>query len=234
MGLVLFSGDEATKPLGALSGGEASRLNFCRLSLEKPNVLVLDEPTNHLDLEAIEALVDGLEAFDGTLVFVSHDRWFVGQLADRIIEITPDGLSDYRGTYEEYVHSLRDDHLDADAVLERERRKTRGKRQEGKRQEGESPNTPGGGAVDGLALDPELPTNPYRLREQRDEIEARIAEIEARLESIEAAFADPDLYGGDRVDEVQSLGQERESLQAELEGLMTRWEAVERQLEAVE
>src|SRR6185436_7302152 len=80
LGMVLFSGDDVKKPVGSLSGGEAARLVFCKLSVTKPNVLILDEPTNHLDLEAIEALVEGLLGYDGTLVFVSHDRWFVSQL----------------------------------------------------------------------------------------------------------------------------------------------------------
>ena len=73
LGRVLFSGDEAKKKLAALSGGEASRLVFCRIAIQKPNVLLLDEPTNHLDLESIEALVSGLKEYDGTLIFVSHD-----------------------------------------------------------------------------------------------------------------------------------------------------------------
>jgi ATPase subunit of ABC transporter with duplicated ATPase domains len=94
---------------------------FSRLSVERPNVLVLDEPTNHLDLESIEALVEGIREYPGTVVFVSHDRWFVGQLATRVVEIKPDMIRDYLGTYEEYVHYCGDDHLDADAVLARTR-----------------------------------------------------------------------------------------------------------------
>src|SRR4029077_12221625 len=90
---------------------------FCKLSVTKPNVLILDEPTNHLDLEAIEALVEGLKSYDGTLIFVSHDRWFVSQLANRILEISPKGIQDFKGTYEEYLDRLGDDHLDAEAVL---------------------------------------------------------------------------------------------------------------------
>jgi ATPase subunit of ABC transporter with duplicated ATPase domains len=79
-------------------------------------VLVLDEPTNHLDLEGIEALAVGLAAYDGTLVFVSHDRWFVSRLANRIVEITPAGINDFLGGYEEYVERCGDDHLDANAA----------------------------------------------------------------------------------------------------------------------
>ena len=91
---VLFRGDDVYKQLRALSGGEAARLVMAKLSVARPNVLVLDEPTNHLDLEAIEALVEGLEAYDGTLIFVSHDRWFVQKLANRILEISPAGFKD--------------------------------------------------------------------------------------------------------------------------------------------
>ena len=81
MGRMLFSGDDGKKRLGALSGGEAARLVFCRLAIARPNVLVLDEPTNHLDLESIEALVEALKSYPGTLLIVSHDRWFISQLA---------------------------------------------------------------------------------------------------------------------------------------------------------
>ena len=125
LGLMLFSGDDGQKRLSALSGGEAARLVFSRLALEQPNVLVLDEPTNHLDLESIEALVAALQGYEGTLILVSHDRWFVGQLATRVIEISRDGIRDYRGTYEEYVHDCGDDHLDADTVVLKERKAKR-------------------------------------------------------------------------------------------------------------
>ena len=136
LGMVLFSGDDAEKRLENLSGGESSRLVLCSLMIRKPNVLVLDEPTNHLDLEGIEALVDGLAAYPGTLVFVSHDRWFVARLANRIVEITEAGIADYRGTYEEYVHSRGDDHLDVDQVV----LKARGERRRGR---GGPQNAPG-------------------------------------------------------------------------------------------
>ena len=125
LGRVLFSGDDVGKPIGALSGGEAARLIFARIIVERPNLLVLDEPTNHLDLEAIEALAEGLRAYDGTLVFVSHDRWFVSELATRIIELTPTGPRDFPGTFAEYLARSGDDHLDAEAVLQRAPRRRR-------------------------------------------------------------------------------------------------------------
>jgi len=128
LGAVLFSGDEVDKRLGALSGGEAARLIFARQTVEKPNVLVLDEPTNHLDLESIEALVTGLEAYDGSLIFVSHDRWLVGRLATRIIELTARGVEDFRGSYDEYLERCGDDHLDSQVALRNARASKPGKR----------------------------------------------------------------------------------------------------------
>ncbi|MEX0907252.1 MAG: ABC-F family ATP-binding cassette domain-containing protein [Gemmatimonadota bacterium] len=117
MALMLFSGDDPKKRLSSLSGGEAARLVFTKLAIERPNVLVLDEPTNHLDLESIEALVEGLKTFTGTLILVSHDRWFIGQLATRIVDIEPEGITDYNGTYQEYVDYRGMDRLDPERVL---------------------------------------------------------------------------------------------------------------------
>ena len=121
LGRVLFSGPDVTKRVALLSGGEAARLIFALLAVQKPNVLVLDEPTNHLDLEAIHALVEAVKAYTGTVVFVSHDRWFVSALATRVVEITPEGPRDFPGTYAEYLAKLGDDHLDGDAVALRAR-----------------------------------------------------------------------------------------------------------------
>jgi ATPase subunit of ABC transporter with duplicated ATPase domains len=125
LALVLFQKDEAAKKVGQLSGGEAARLIFARLNVEEPNVLVLDEPTNHLDLEGIEALAQGLRSYDGTTIFVSHDRWLVSELATRILEITPQGLTDFPGTYEDYLAACGDDHLDFDAVVRKARHERR-------------------------------------------------------------------------------------------------------------
>ncbi|MBF7141116.1 MULTISPECIES: ABC-F family ATPase [Pseudomonas] len=105
LGRMLFSSDEITKSVKVISGGEQGRMLFGKLILQKPNVLVMDEPTNHLDMESIEALNLALENYPGTLLFVSHDREFVSSLATRIIEITPTGIVDFSGTYDEYLRS---------------------------------------------------------------------------------------------------------------------------------
>jgi len=106
LGRLLFSGEETKKSVKVLSGGEKGRMIYGKLILTKPNVLLMDEPTNHMDMETIESLQIGLEHFAGTLIFVSHDREFVGGLATRIIEMRPDGkIVDFRGTYDEYLKS---------------------------------------------------------------------------------------------------------------------------------
>jgi ATPase subunit of ABC transporter with duplicated ATPase domains len=126
---VLFTKDEAAKKVKNLSGGEAARLIFARLAVTDPNVLVLDEPTNHLDLEGIEALATGLSSYDGTIIFVSHDRWMVSQLATRILEIRPDGIEDFAGSYDDYLSACGDDHLDVEAVIRKSRRERAAKKQ---------------------------------------------------------------------------------------------------------
>ncbi|MGD8743679.1 MAG: ABC-F family ATPase [Granulosicoccaceae bacterium] len=106
LGKLLFSRDEVDKSVKVISGGEQGRMLFGKLMLQSNNVLVMDEPTNHLDMESIESLNIALEQFPGTLVFVSHDREFVSSLATRIIEMKPDGIVDYMGSYDEYLGSL--------------------------------------------------------------------------------------------------------------------------------
>jgi len=103
LGRLLFSQDDIGKKVQVLSGGEQGRMIFGKLMLQRPNIMLLDEPTNHLDMESIEALNLALEHYEGTLLFVSHDREFVSSIATRIIELTPTGINDYHGTYEEYL-----------------------------------------------------------------------------------------------------------------------------------
>ena len=105
LGRLLFSQDEIKKSVKVISGGEQGRMLFGKLMLQKPNVMIMDEPTNHLDMESIESLNLALENYDGTLIFVSHDREFVSSLATRIIELTPNGIVDFNGSYDDYLRS---------------------------------------------------------------------------------------------------------------------------------
>jgi ATPase subunit of ABC transporter with duplicated ATPase domains len=218
LGRMLFSGEDVNKPVSALSGGEAARLVFCRIMVQKPNVLVLDEPTNHLDLEAIEALVESLRAFEGTVLFVSHDRAFVSALATRVLEVTPQGFRDFPGTYEEYLARCGDDHLDAEAVALKEKR-------------------------DKSAVAPaeQRPTVSWeeqkrrnnrkkQLPAQRDEVLAEIERAESRKATIAAQWCEPGFY--ERTDQarVSALEREEQLLVAQITELMEKWESIEAEL----
>ncbi|HEY9422754.1 MAG TPA: ATP-binding cassette domain-containing protein, partial [Thermoanaerobaculia bacterium] len=220
LGMVLFSGDDVKKHVGSLSGGEAARLVFCKLSVTRPNVLILDEPTNHLDLEAIEALVEGLKAYDGTLIFVSHDRWFVSQLADRIFEISPKGINDFKGTYEEYLERLGDDHLDADAVL-RMRREQKKK-------------AAAAAEVAKAEADPaEMRRRQQRqkeLRKRLDLVTAEVEKAESRVNAINEMFCDPTFFDRNSRDHVKKLEDEQKKLSGKVEELMGEWEKIETEL----
>ncbi|MEC5343569.1 ABC-F family ATPase [Brenneria populi] len=105
LGRLLFSQDDIKKKVKVLSGGEKGRMLFGKLMMQRPNILVMDEPTNHMDMESIESLNMALEMYEGTLLFVSHDREFVSSLATRIIEMTPNKTIDFSGNYEDYLRS---------------------------------------------------------------------------------------------------------------------------------
>ena len=239
MALMLFSGDDSKKRLSALSGGEAARLVFTRLSIARPNVLVLDEPTSHLDLESIEALVEGLKAFPGTLILVSHDRWFVSRLATRIVEIKPEEIRDYHGTYEEYVHFCGDDHLDADRVIlkaKTEKRKKKGR--------GTGMGTRMGTRTD-RAADTKVERGNGRkaapaggvskarknqLLRRQEALTASIEEAEARVAEIDEVFCDPTYYERASPEDVKILETERTSLQSDVAGLTSEWEKAEEEI----
>ena len=103
LGRLLFSQNDIDKPISVLSGGEQRRMLFGKIILQRANVIILDEPTNHLDMESIESLNHALNLFEGTSIFVSHDREFISSLATRIIEIKPDRIIDYDDNYNNYI-----------------------------------------------------------------------------------------------------------------------------------
>ncbi|WP_076418700.1 ABC-F family ATPase [Colwellia sp. UCD-KL20] len=105
LGRLLFSADDIKKSVKVLSGGEQGRMLFGKIMMQKPNILIMDEPTNHMDMESIESLNMAMEQFEGTIIFVSHDREFVSSIATRIVELKDSGYSDFAGTYNEYLAS---------------------------------------------------------------------------------------------------------------------------------
>jgi energy-coupling factor transporter ATP-binding protein EcfA2 len=217
LGRMLFSGEDVDKKTTTLSGGEAARLVFSRLIVRKPNVLVLDEPTNHLDLESIEALVAALRAYEGTIIFVSHDRWFVSQLANRVIELTPDGYSDYPGSYDDYLARAGEDHLDRDAVVLKAKRE----RSQGK-------DTPGDWGDQKRQR-----AHERKLMAHRDQVTTEIEQGEARVAAIEAMYCEDGFFEHTAPAQIEALAAEQEALRATLAALMGEWERIELEVESL-
>jgi ABC-type multidrug transport system ATPase subunit len=194
---------------------------FGRIIVEMPYVLVLDEPTNHLDLEAISALVEGLRAFPGTVLFVSHDRWFVSQLATRILELRETGPQDFPGTYEEYLARSGDDHLDAEAVALREKTEK--------------------AAVATSSATPSLSWEEQKRRKNRkaklptlrDQALAAIDAAETRRAAIRTQWGDPNFYLSTKNADIAELEREERELAGRIEQLTAEWEALELELECL-
>jgi ATPase subunit of ABC transporter with duplicated ATPase domains len=221
LGRVLFSGDDVEKPTGSLSGGEAARLIFGRLSIERPNVLLLDEPTNHLDFEAIDALSKSLESYEGTLLLVSHNRWFVSRLCTRIIEVSFEGLREFAGGYDEFMQHYGVDHLDREAVA-RADRESKAQARDVRRQEEEAgPNAPSWDEKKRLR------NRKKQLPKLRADVEDAIAAAEQRLKQIQNAYALPGFFEGKTQAELGELRLEEQSLARRTDELMKEWEAIE-------
>ena len=252
LGRMLLSGDEVEKKVTALSGGEAARLVFARLAASRPNVLVLDEPTNHLDLESIDALALALERYEGTLLFVSHDRWFVSRVATRIIELLPDGYRDFPGTFGEYLERDGSDHLDVQtawAAEKKQRAGATGAGQAGLPSAGVGASSSGSansgnansgsassGAGAGVDLDPKerrrLANRRKSLPKKRDEVLAQIEQLEESKRVIHARFADPEFYTKTSSSEQDELGRTAQDLETQIAAALSEWEAIETELAA--
>lgn len=219
LGRVLFSGEDVEKKVGTLSGGEAARLIFCKLAVEKPNFLVLDEPTNHLDIEAIQALIEALKAFEGTVLFVSHDRHFVSELATRILELTPEGPREFPGTYAEYLERCGDDHLDAETVVLK-----------AKAAKSKPASTEGTSSAAAWEEQKRRRNRLAALPARRDKVLAAIEAKEARKREILALYEEPDFFQRTSAAEVEKLEQESRELSVEIEKLIQEWEAIETEL----
>ena len=202
LALFLLTGDDVFQPISTLSGGEKGRVALAKLMLRKDNLLLLDEPTNHLDMDSREVLEDALDDFDGTLLTVSHDRYFINRVANRVVEMRPDGVTEYLGNYDDYVEKKR---LEADGALaEAEGGKTRTQLDKEKRRERlkqESAKT---------------------LKLKLKQAEQAIADTEERIAQLEARMADPETYKSP--DAAQKLAQEHRDAQEALDALYSDWE----------
>ena len=226
LGRVLFSGDDVLANLHTLSGGESARVLFSRLMVEQPNVLVLDEPTNHLDFEASEALVSALKEYAGTLLFVSHDRWFVSQLATRIVELIPEGYRDFPGSFDDYLAQCGDDHLDSEKVVLRVKAEERLKDADGVSRR----------ALE-LRLRDDLKKKRNRLKNlpaRRDAALLKVEELEKQLKVIEDNYAQPDFYSSCGVEQLGSLQDKQRQLRDQLTDAILDWETLETEISALE
>ena len=246
LGGFLFTGDDVYKKAAVLSGGERTRLAVARMLLRPSNTLLLDEPTNHLDLDSKDVLLDALEDYGGTLIIVSHDRYFVEKLATKIIEIGHGGAEVYPGTYAEFLWSKSQKERPApNAQLPSPRAKEPTKHAKGTkdapRTKDQGPGTDKGPTDQAPGIKDQAPSREDRKRldserkkKQRSletlqkriaELEARIADREARVKELEAAMSTPGFY--DDRDASKQLVDQHQALMWEVGDLMGQWEALQ-------
>ncbi len=209
LGNFLFSGDDVLKIVSTLSGGEKARLALAKLMMQKANFLILDEPTNHLDLDSKQVLENALISYPGTLLFVSHDRYFINRVTNKVIELSAEGTTEFLGDYDYYVEKK--------AEME-------------ERKELEAANR-----AEELSVGKSVKTSYIQDKEQKkllrqrkrriEEIEERIAEVEAQLEKNEELLCDPVIYQDH--EESQRLNSENQTFQQELSTLMEEWEELQ-------
>jgi ATP-binding cassette subfamily F protein 3 len=244
LGGFLFSGDDIYKKAGVLSGGERTRLAVARMLLRPSNTLLLDEPTNHLDLDSKDVLLEALEDYGGTLIIVSHDRYFVEKLATKIIEIGHGEAVVYPGTYTEFLW-----HKDK-GQGEGAREQGRGREESGSRKQEESSQRSQRETVKTRAATPkpkaQTPPLATQAREDRKreeterrkqqkavdalrkriaDLEGRIAEREGEIKELERAMSVPGFYD-DRGASKQTIDR-HQSLMWEVGDLMAQWEALQ-------
>ena len=205
LGNFLFSGDDVLKIVSSLSGGEKARLALAKLMLQKANFLILDEPTNHLDLDSKEILENALIDYPGTILFVSHDRYFINRIASKVIELNLEGVTDYLGDYDYYVEKK----------LEQEELKAL--------QQNEQQSAIQSNPSEKTSYQQDKETKKLERQRQRriEQIENQIEELEQAVEQNEQLLCDPEVFQ----DHVKSLeiNEENEKYKQELEQLMEEW-----------
>ena len=198
LGAFLFRGDDVFKEMGDLSGGERARVSLLKLILSGANVLFLDEPTNHLDIDSKEVLESALDNFKGTIIFISHDRFFIRKLATKVLDLTHGKQKFFDGDYDYYISRVTDI---GDKKTE-EVNKTREKKEQKKERE--------------------KIRESQKLKRDIKNIEDNIDKLELEIEDIDEKLSDPKIY--DEPDKAISLGQKRAELKEKIDRLMEEWE----------
>jgi ATP-binding cassette, subfamily F, member 3 len=215
LGCFLFSGDSIEKPVSVLSGGERSRLVLCKLLLSPANCLLLDEPTNHLDIRSKDMLMDSLQDYEGTIVFVSHDRYFLDGLATKVLEVGNQTAIPYLGNYEEYL-------LKKDA-----------EKQEIQSEQPAAAAAPISQSEQDSAPGKKKKTNPIKIQQvknQIEQIEGQIHLLETRVAVLTEMLATEALYRDHQL--FRSTMDEHDRLQEELNRLMEKWEQFHAELKS--
>lgn len=201
LALFLFTGDDVFQPISTLSGGERGRVALTKLMLRKDNLLLLDEPTNHLDMDSREVLEGALDDFTGTLLTVSHDRYFINRVANRVVEMTADGVREYLGNYDDYLEKKRREAAGEEDVAAPTL--TRTEQEKNKRRERQARES-------------------QKARENRvAALEAQIARTEEQIASLEAQMADPATYQSP--DKAAEVARAHRDAQAALDVLYEEW-----------
>ncbi|MDG5473109.1 ABC-F family ATP-binding cassette domain-containing protein [Jeotgalibacillus sp. ET6] len=215
LGNFLFSGEDVLKPVNALSGGEKARLALAKLMMQQSNLLILDEPTNHLDLDSKEILENALMDFPGTILFVSHDRYFINRIASKVLELSPEGATEFLGDYDYY--------------LEKKLEKEEHEAYEREQAEAANPSLSPQKDKNSFQMDKEQKKKERQKRRRLEEIEIQITELESQIEENENILCDPDIFQDH--EKVMECNEAIEQAKAVMDGLMEEWASLEEELE---
>ncbi len=209
LGSFLFSGDDVLKPVSALSGGEKARLALAKLMMKRANFLILDEPTNHLDLESKEVLENALIDYPGTILFVSHDRYFINRIATKVFELSADGITEYLGDYDYYVEK-KTEMAELLALKEKQTADEKKEKQNGKNQ---------------YQLSKKQKKLERKRQRQIEEIQEKIEQLEKEIVEKEQRFLDPEIYTDHM--KANKLNLEIEQARKKVDRLMEKWAELE-------
>ncbi|HXB96681.1 MAG TPA: ATP-binding cassette domain-containing protein, partial [bacterium] len=220
-GRFLFSGTDIEKKISSLSGGERARLILAKLMVKGPNFLVMDEPTNHLDILSREVVEEALDEFEGTLLVVSHDRYFLDRECDQIWELDNQAITIYEGNYTEYRAEKKKMEREAEASL-RNPALSEAKPKKGRVEVSQA-------QLDRDA-DKEAARKAKELARRQKELEEKIAELEAKKKELEDQFLDPALM--QRADKMRALSEQLGKVKDELETTFDKWQELETRKQA--
>jgi ATP-binding cassette subfamily F protein 3 len=224
LGNFLFSGEDVLKKVKSLSGGEKARVSLAKLMLLNSNMLIMDEPTNHLDIYSKETLEAALDDFDGTLLFISHDRYFLNRMADRIIELGPHGVEQVLGNYDDYVEKKKEKEERAQFAAAEAIKSRSSKSEAGTVNAGVLDSSDPSGKLQ-FELEKQQKKDERARQRQMEQLEQKLFELEAEITRLEGEIATPKVYTDykllrEKNDALQALKSELESTYAEWESLV--------------